>query len=63
MYQSVKKRDGRTVAFDEKKIEGAIAKAGQETGEFGQKEAKKLTGNVLKVLEERNQLELTCVWR
>ena len=61
MYQSVKKRDGRTVAFDEKKIEGAIAKAGQETGEFGQKEAKKLTGNVLKVLEERNPKRLPNV--
>ena len=33
MYKSVKKRDGRTVKFDAKKIEKAIEKAGIETGE------------------------------
>ena len=31
MYKSIKKRDGRTVKFDRKKIEKAIEKAGLET--------------------------------
>ena len=45
MYKSIKKRDGRTVKFDRKKIEKAIEKAGLETGEFDAKQAVKLTGN------------------
>ena len=43
MYKSIKKRDGRTVKFDRKKIEKAIEKAGLETGEFDAKQAVKLT--------------------
>ena len=42
MYKSIKKRDGRTVKFDRKKIEKAIEKAGLETGEFDAKQAVKL---------------------
>ena len=51
MYKSIKKRDGRTVKFDRKKIEKAIEKAGLETGEFDAKQAVKLTDKVLAVLE------------
>ena len=51
MYKSIKKRDGRTVKFDRKKIEKAIEKAGLETGEFDKKTTKELTEKVLTVLE------------
>lgn len=61
MYQSIKKRDGRTVKFDRTKIEKAIEKAGIETGEFDEKEAKKLTDKVLKVLDDMNPKRLPGV--
>ncbi|MBN1906809.1 MAG: ribonucleoside triphosphate reductase [Deltaproteobacteria bacterium] len=47
MLEKIKKRDGRVVEFDSSKITSAIAKAGKATGEFGDKEAKKLTLHVL----------------
>ncbi len=61
MPKSIKKRDGRTVKFDHKKIEKAILKAGLETGEFDAKVAKELTDQVLAVLEKRNQKRLPDV--
>ena len=61
MYKSIKKRDGRTVKFDRKKIEKAIEKADLETGEFDKKTAKDLTEKVLAVLEARNQKRLPGV--
>ena len=61
MYKSIKKRDGRTVKFDRKKIEKAIEKAGLETGEFDKKTAKELTEKVLAALEARNQKQLPGV--
>ena len=61
MYKSIKKRDGRTVKFDRKKIEKAIEKAGLETGEFDKKTAEDLTEKVLAVLETRNQKRLPGV--
>lgn len=61
MYKSIKKRDGRTVKFDRKKIEKAIEKAGLETGEFDAKTAKELTDKILAVLEARNQKRLPGV--
>ena len=61
MYKSIKKRDGRTVKFDRKKIEKAIEKAGLETGEFDKKTAKELTEKILAVLEARNQKQLPDV--
>ena len=61
MYKSIKKRDGRTVKFDRKKIEKAVEKAGLETGEFDKKTAKELTEKVLAVLEARNQKQLPDV--
>ncbi len=55
MYSKVKKRDGRLVKFDEMKIMSAIERAGLETGEFAETEAKKLADKVV----ARAQKELT----
>ena len=52
MFESIKKRDGRVVNFDSSKITAAIAKAGNATGEFGEKEARKLTLRVLTLAHE-----------
>ncbi|MBW1774168.1 MAG: ribonucleoside triphosphate reductase [Deltaproteobacteria bacterium] len=52
MFENIKKRDGRLVEFDSSKITGAIAKAGEATGEFGEREAKKLTLKVLTLAHE-----------
>lgn len=43
MFEDIKKRDGRVVEFDSTKISSAIAQAGKVTGEFGEREARKLT--------------------
>ena len=43
MFENIRKRDGRIVGFDPLKINSAIARAGKATGEFGEREAKKLT--------------------
>src|SRR4030043_1250855 len=43
MFEEIKKRGGRVVPFDSSKITSAIAKAGKATGEFSEREAKKLT--------------------
>ena len=55
MFEKIKKRDGRIVEFDSSKISDAIAKAGKETGEFDEREAKKLT---LKVITLARDLRL-----
>lgn len=47
MFKSIKKRDGRIVGFNEEKITNAIAKAGEATGEFDLKEAKRLKNRVM----------------
>ncbi len=47
MFDKIKKRDGRVVDFYPSKITDAIAKAGKATGEFNEKEAKKLTLKVI----------------
>jgi len=52
VFETIKKRDGRIVAFDSSKITAAIAKAGQATGEFGSREARKLTLRVLTLAHE-----------
>ncbi len=52
MFENIKKRDGRLVEFDSSKITGAIAKAGEATGEFGEREARKLTLKVLTLAHE-----------
>ena len=52
MFEQIKKRDGRTVAFDSSKITAAILKAGKATGEFDERDAKKLTLRVLTLAHE-----------
>jgi len=56
MFENIEKRDGRIVEFDSSKITSAIAKAGKATGEFGEREARKLT---LKVLTLAHELRLS----
>ncbi len=58
MFEQIKKRDGRVVEFDSTKITAAIAKAGVVTGEFGEREARKLT---LRVLTLSHELRLSPV--
>jgi ribonucleoside-triphosphate reductase len=52
VFEKIKKRDGRVVGFDSTKITAAIAKAGNATGEFDEKEARKLTLRVLTLAHE-----------
>ena len=47
------KRDGNEVAFDKSRIEQALRKAGQATGEYDAAEAQLLTHQVVKVLSHR----------
>jgi len=47
VFDQINKRNGQAVEFDPSKIMTAIAKAGKATGEFTEKEAKKLTLRVL----------------
>ena len=49
----VAKRDGAEVPFDARKIESAILRAGQASGEYGELEAALLTAQVVKVLSHR----------
>ncbi len=52
MFERIKKRDGRISDFDSLKITAAIAKAGKASGEFDEKEAKKLTLRALTLAHE-----------
>ena len=56
MFESVRKRNGRLVTFDSSKINTAIAQAGKATGEFGERDARKLT---LRVLTLAHEMRLT----
>ncbi len=52
MFERIKKRDGRCLAFDALKITEAVARAGKATGEFDEREARKLTLRVLTLAHE-----------
>jgi ribonucleoside-triphosphate reductase len=52
MFEKIRKRDERIVEFDSWKITAAIAKAGKATGEFSEREARKLTLRVLTLAHE-----------
>ncbi|TYT74541.1 ribonucleoside triphosphate reductase [Desulfobotulus mexicanus] len=52
MLESIKKRNGRIVEFDSSKITAAITKAGKATGEFTEREARKLTLRVLTLIKD-----------
>jgi len=47
VFDNIKKRDGRVVEFDSLKITHAIAEAGKATGEFTERETRKMTLRVL----------------
>ncbi|SDJ90277.1 ribonucleoside triphosphate reductase [Microbulbifer yueqingensis] len=49
----VRKRDGRSTAFDSRRIHSAILRAGQASGDFGADEADLLTAQVCKVIGHR----------
>jgi ribonucleoside-triphosphate reductase len=50
----VVKRNHQRVSFDSERIVAAIAKAGAETGEFGEEEARLITAQVSKILRHRS---------
>ena len=52
IFKKINKRNGSVVNFDSAKITAAIAKAGQATGEFDEREARKLTLRVLTLAHE-----------
>jgi ribonucleoside-triphosphate reductase len=52
VFEEIKKRDGRVVEFDSSKITDAISKAGKATGEFVERDARKLTLRVLTLAHE-----------
>jgi ribonucleoside-triphosphate reductase len=52
MHTKIRKRDGRYVKFNAEKITSAIEKAGEATGEFGNRTARKLTIKVLNLAEK-----------
>ena len=52
VIKKIKKRNGSVVEFDSSKITAAIANAGHATGEFGEREARKLTLRVLTLAHE-----------
>lgn len=52
MFKSIRKRDGKVVAFKQEKIAEAIAKAGSVTGEFGYDRAENIAEKVVRVAQE-----------
>jgi ribonucleoside-triphosphate reductase len=52
VIENIKKRNGSVVEFNSSKITAAIAKAGQATGEFDDRAARKLTLRVLTLAHE-----------
>ena len=53
----ITKRDGQAVEFSPKKIQKAIAKAGERTGEFGADEAENLMQKALQIIIENNDYQ------
>lgn len=51
-FEKIKKRNGQIVDFDSSKITRAILEAGKASGEFADREAKKLTLRVLTLVKE-----------
>lgn len=51
LFTSIRKRHGDVVPFDAAKITAAITKAGEAAGQFGEREARRLTLRVLKYAE------------
>src|SRR6185369_15549344 len=53
MFKSIVKRGGSTVPFNKEKIVKALTKAGVATGEFDEREAKKLAIESIKAAEKK----------
>ena len=53
MFETIKKRDGREVAFEPSKITEAIFKAAQAVGGENRQKALELTLQVMKILGEQ----------
>ena len=60
-FTQIRKRDGRSVAFDARKIESAILKASRATGEFGETVAQKMTIRVLSLAQMALSKEIPTV--
>ena len=52
VFEKITKRNGRVVEFDSSKISAAVNKAGNASGEFDMREAKKLTLRILTLAHE-----------
>ena len=52
VFEKITKRNGRVVEFDSTKISAAVNKAGNASGEFDMREAKKLTLRILTLAHE-----------
>ena len=61
MFDSIRKRDGRIVAFEAVKITNAIAKAGEATGEFTRDVAQKLMIKVVNMAQTVIKEEIPSV--
>lgn len=61
VFENIKKRDERITEFDSSKITSAILRAGQATGEFEEREAKKQTLRVLTLANEMQFSHSPCV--
>ena len=61
MFKSIRKRDGKVVAFNPEKITEAIAKAGSATGEFGHDRAENIAEKVLRVAQEEIKSRIPTV--
>ena len=60
-FTQIRKRDGRLVLFDAKKIEMAILKAGRATGEFDEAIAQKMTIRILSLAQMTLSKEIPTV--
>ena len=61
MFKSIRKRDGKVVAFKPDKITEAIAKAGNATGEFGHDRAVHIAEKALRVASEEIKTRIPTV--
>ena len=61
MFKSIRKRDGKVVAFNPEKITEAIAKAGSATGEFGHDRAENIAEKVLRVAQDEIKSRIPTV--
>lgn len=61
MIEKIRKRDGRVVSFDKRKIAEAIFKSAQDVGGSDKKEAERLAGIVAEMLNEKFKEKIPSV--